>query len=743
MVPEMIGRFKVEAEITQHPFGSVYKGFDPKFHRPVALRTFRLDVPSPQAQQQLRRFQAEARTASALSSPNIVSIYGGGEDQGCFFVVMEYVEGLTLQAMLLGRSEVSTGDLVDMTRQACLAFDHAQSHRMVHPNLRPANVMIEWDGSVKIMDFGVPKPAPAELAETTPLPDIYHYLSPEQVKGEPVDVRSAMFSWAAILYELATGIKPFSGGTPGEVTGKILEYMPEPPRDLKPMLGPGISHVIMKALAKSPADRYQTGAELVHEIENHKNFGRAETMASRVAAPVSEPNVEAGIAPVPVSSGTARTQSGMDLLQSSLETFSDPGNGAAAGRTQAPALEFKNLEFKNPVPAEAAAPAPKAPAPPAAPPVIVQGQVFPAVTEQPSAQDRTAERAASPPFPRPTLRPMLPTLPPLPPQQKQFLMYGGGAVLLFLVITSVAVLGFHGSKKPAASPAPELVSVTPVTPPQVDTTAVEQEAQTPEVVRSKDPNPKKNNKRAKVVAVATPAPVVTTGEVSISSNPAGAQIQIDGRTDPSWVTPYTAAGLNGGSHTVTLSKSGYAAQSQVVQVVAGGSSSLSLKLAELFATISFASEPAGASIAIDGKPTGKTTPAQINVEKGHHTLTFSKAGYFDAASTADLAAGQNFHVSPTLQAMGDTESIKVTGKFKKVFGGGVPEGMASIEVKTMPRGARIEVNHRMLDKPSPAEFFVTPGNYQVTVFMTGYKPLEKMVSVEAGSKVVITDNLER
>ncbi|HMK29281.1 MAG TPA: serine/threonine-protein kinase, partial [Terriglobales bacterium] len=583
MVPETIGRFKVENEVAQHPFGSVYKGFDSKFHRPVALRTFRLDTPSPEGQQMLRRFQADARAASAISSPNIVSIYGGGEDQGCFFVVMEYVEGLTLQAMLIGRSEVSSGDLVDMTRQACLAFDHAASHRFVHTNLRPANVMIEWDGSVKIMDFGVPKPAPADLARTNPLPDIYHYLSPEQVRGENLDVRSALFNWGAILYELATGKKPFAGSNPEEVTNSILEHIPQAPIDLKPMLSPGINHVIMKALSKAPADRYQTGSDLVREIEGHKNFGRSETMAAPIQPQSYEvPGPEPVIAPVPVNAGASRAAGVFDALHSSLETSATPGNGAAAPRQQASTLEFKN-------PVAVAPPAPKPSPAPAITPVIVQGQVFPAVSEQPSPAERAPERTAPPPAVRPA---PWKTLPALPPQQKQFLMYGAGAVLLFLVITSVAVLGFHSSKKPDTPPSPELVSVTPVPPPQVDTTAVEQEVQSPAQVSSRDKNPKKN-KHTKVVAVAAPAAAVTTGEVAISSSPAGAQIQIDGRTDPSWVTPFTAAGLNGGPHSVTLSKSGYASQSQVVQVVAGGSSSLSLKLAELFATISFTSDPAG------------------------------------------------------------------------------------------------------------------------------------------------------
>src|SRR5579884_333168 len=161
--------------------------------------------------------------------------------------------------MLATKHEVSTGDLVDITRQACLAFDHAWSHKFLHKNLRPANVMVEWDGSVKIMDFGVPKPTPAELARTIALPDLYHYLSPEEISGGATDIRSSVFTWGVMLYELVTGKKPFTGANVAELSRNILEHKPAPPNQLQPMLPAGINYVITKALAKAPGERYQTG----------------------------------------------------------------------------------------------------------------------------------------------------------------------------------------------------------------------------------------------------------------------------------------------------------------------------------------------------------------------------------------------------------------------------------------------------------------------------------------------------
>jgi hypothetical protein len=157
------------------------------------------------------------------------------------------------------------------------------------------------------------------------------------------------------------------------------------------------------------------------------------------------------------------------------------------------------------------------------------------------------------------------------------------------------------------------------------------------------------------------------------------------------------------------------------------------------------STPPGAEIVIDGKTTGRVTPSQFAVEKGSHTVLLRKQGYLEETVTADLGPAQNFQYSPALRALGNTEDIKTVGKFNKLFGhgGDSTAGMGSISIHTQPKGAQIAINQRVLDKMSPVEVMLGPGNYIVDVTLTGFKPVHKVVSVDKGGKAAIDEILER
>jgi hypothetical protein len=147
---------------------------------------------------------------------------------------------------------------------------------------------------------------------------------------------------------------------------------------------------------------------------------------------------------------------------------------------------------------------------------------------------------------------------------------------------------------------------------------------------------------------------------------------------------------------------------------------------------------------MDGKDTGHVTPMQLSVEKaGNHAFLFRKQGYLDETTTANLQPGQTAHLSPALKALGTTDDIRIGGKFKKLFGGSDVAGMATVSVKTQPKGAQIAINNRMLDKTSPVEFYLNPGTYVVDMTLSGYKSVQKVINVEKGGKVPVEETLER
>jgi hypothetical protein len=240
-------------------------------------------------------------------------------------------------------------------------------------------------------------------------------------------------------------------------------------------------------------------------------------------------------------------------------------------------------------------------------------------------------------------------------------------------------------------------------------------------------------------------PVAIPGQALIDSSPQGAQIQVDGKSDPSWVTPFNVTGLSAGKHIISASKSGYSPEIRSVDVAAGSKASLTLHLSAVNALVVVSSTPPGADVVMDGRPTGRVTPAQFAVEKGSHTVLLRKQGYLEETVTADLGPGQNFQYSPALRALGNSEDIRTVGKFNKLFGRGGEStaGMGSVSIHTQPKGAQVAINQRVLDKLAPVDVMLGPGNYIVDITLTGFKPVHKVVSVEKGGKAAIDEILER
>jgi serine/threonine protein kinase len=265
------GRYDLREELGRGAMGVVFHGFDPMIGRDVAVKTLRLSEAGTglSREELIGRFQTEARAAGLLTHPNIVVVFDAGEEGGLFYITMEFVEGRSLQSLIDAHQPFPVSRILKLMEQVCSALDFAHQHNVVHRDIKPANLMLTSDDTVKITDFGTAKILQFGTAQTAHVMGTPSYMSPEQVKGSPVDGRSDIFSLGVILYELMTGEKPFPGQNITTVMYKIINEEPVPPRSLDSSIHPGLSAVISRALAKDPAARYQSCHELLSALKNH------------------------------------------------------------------------------------------------------------------------------------------------------------------------------------------------------------------------------------------------------------------------------------------------------------------------------------------------------------------------------------------------------------------------------------------------------------------------------------------
>lgn len=718
-----IGRFEVVREIGKSELGTVYKAYDPKKTRTVALRVLRADT--PEAAERSREYLLQAKAASVLDSPNIASIYAGAEEQGLAYVVMEYIEGVPLDAALATQQGFSSSELLDISRQVCRGLDHAHAKGIFHRRLTPAGIITEWDGTVKIMDFAANLGPPEGRSG-----DDLRYLSPEQVQGRAPDARSNVFNWGAILYEMVTGKKAFGDSDGADVRREILEVMPTPPDEVNPRVHVGISRVVMKALAKNPEYRFQHAGDLVNELEAECGAASRASLPGVPQINVPQINVQINVppaaAPTPPRFAAAHIESPPSTVPELVPFLDDVRPSPAAS-------------------AAATAPAFSPPAPPPSEPLLgysVPAPATPSWKKVPAsaatvvaAPRETQETVAPPPPPR-----MAPASAPvsLTPQQIKILVGVIGAALIVMVIVMVAdaMRARRLREEAEAAVAAPLVGTAapdPVTSaPPLPSPEPEPQATVIETVPTRTARA-----RHKPVAPAMPA----TGELVISSVPEGAQVQVDDSV--AGLTPLSLENLGPGQRLVVLSKAGYAVESRSVMVQRGSRTALAVSLNQLAAMASIASDPPGAAIIIDGRDTGKVTPAKLVVGQGSHSLVLRMPGYLETSTSMALNPGETFQFAPSLKPLGNADDIKQVGKLKKLIGRGGQENMARVQVHTFPKGAQIMFNSRMMDRTSPAEFLLGPGTYEVTLTLSGYKPVHKTITVESNGRMEVNETLER
>jgi serine/threonine-protein kinase len=259
------GRYKLIEVLGKGAMGMVYKGLDPAIDRLVALKTIRLDqIIDPDESNELReRLEREAKAAGKLSHHNIVTIYDVGEESAVQYIAMEYLQGSTLEELLISGINWDYKTLSNVMIQVCDALDYAHENRVVHRDVKPANIMIMEGSKVKVMDFGIARlDTSASMTQTGTALGTPNYISPEQLKGQPVDRRSDIFSVGVVFYELLTGEKPFKGDTLSALIYSILHTNPPMPSEVNLDVPRIFDKIIAKALVKDPDLRFQTARDL-------------------------------------------------------------------------------------------------------------------------------------------------------------------------------------------------------------------------------------------------------------------------------------------------------------------------------------------------------------------------------------------------------------------------------------------------------------------------------------------------
>lgn len=263
-LPESFGRYRVVEELGSGAMGIVYLCVDPMLARPVAIKVLKgaEHLPPDERTQYEARFRQEAEAAGRLSHPDIVQIY----DIGPSWLVMEFVEGRTLQALLHSDASVAVREVVRIVQRVADALDHAHHHGIVHRDIKPANVMLQQDGGVKVMDFGVARLDSSTLTAVGTVLGSVRYMAPEQMMGQRVDGRADVFSLAAVAYELLTGRSPYPGRTVTEVVARVVHGRHVPPREVDGRFPPQLDAVFAGAFMAQPSERFTRALDLARSL---------------------------------------------------------------------------------------------------------------------------------------------------------------------------------------------------------------------------------------------------------------------------------------------------------------------------------------------------------------------------------------------------------------------------------------------------------------------------------------------
>lgn len=632
---ERIGRYEIVSELGRGAMGVVYRARDPRIGRELAVKTIRLgDHATPQEIGSLRkRLFREARSAGRLSHPAIVTIFDADEQDGLAFITMELVEGRNLSDVGVGSwdSQSRIAFVADLVRMAGSALDYAHDCGIVHRDIKPANIMVTARG-IKIMDFGVARIASSQLTVTGTVIGTPNYMSPEQVRGEPIDGRSDQFSLGVVIYEILTGKKPFGARNLNATLYKLVHESPPPIQRFDPRIEPALARVVMRALQKDPDDRFQSCGGFAAAF------------------------IEAAGLPIPA--GTESTLAGIPVQDPSRE-LPEPEREPIG-----PALVDEELD-------ETAADSPR-PVPVRLPPPV------------PLPEDRTTARGGLETADDSGLRGSGRSRWPVVIFALLLAAVGALSVLLVrypgLLDDPAALLRTILSRDPASSRAIEQTKGQD----RPDATRVASEVENPPAVAqgqvAADPSQAEPDepasdppatRAASIVGPVTagpaesgepaappgvthgvreprvepvseelpddPPPPPKFGSIFFTSLTGGVLVTVDGRREWRCRTPCELRNIPLGDHSVVASLAGYSLQRRSVTVGAGRAT-VDLHLERVVSSVFIVSSPPGARILIDGRDTGQVTNTMVGLAPGLHTIRLVKDD-LSASRSVDIDSG--------------------------------------------------------------------------------------------------------
>ena len=635
LLMEKIGRYEIVGELGKGAMGVVYKAQDPTVGRMVAIKTLRIDIHGAESEEMLERFRNEARTAGVLNHPNIITIYDAGEQDGLFYIAMEFVEGQTLQHLLKDVRHLHVDKAIDIVKQVCAGLDYAHTRGIIHRDIKPANIMIGSDETVKIMDFGIAKSGSTGVTSTGHVVGTPNYMAPEQVRGRPLDGRSDLFSLGVILYEMLTGERPFAGDTITTIIYKVVNEMPVNPREREPSLHAGICAVTMKALAKNPDERFGTCAEFSRAAQGYAVF----TQELKVDPAAVERFKSARLAgpPAPAQSAAA----------------------APAMAKSAPQPATTKLP---------AAPTPLSPLSNAKPVAAPGNGVSRSLQVETPAPEKQADKTVSLPRASEEIR-RLPNWN-FSLNRRQIIAIGAGALIAVVSIIDFSAYVRLHRRVPLVLPAQTKPTTT-----AGDTKLLD--------IPTENFKPKKKPESDGDASI---RPTINTsssaqGTLELNSDPVGAHIYVDGR-DSGVVTPARIV-VNAGQHRIALRKDGYRPEITYTEVPPGKVASYAPMLAPRAAVEPAASRtpadtsnsvgpfhkigrffgradpddgvlevrtrPRGAEIWLGDAQAPIRTPAKVGVTPGNYKMVLKLPGYKPVTRSVQIERGKLFGVEEILQ----------------------------------------------------------------------------------------------
>jgi eukaryotic-like serine/threonine-protein kinase len=782
------GRYEILGELGRGAMGVVYKATDPVIGRPVAVKTIRLSEEGTglSRPELLARFQTEARAAGLLTHPNIVVVYDAGEENGLYYITMELVEGKSLQALLDSGHHFPTSRVLRIMEQTCSALQFAHERSIVHRDIKPANLMLTADDTVKVTDFGTAKILQfGTVQQTTHVMGTPSYMSPEQVKGRPVDGRSDIFSLGVMLYEMLTGEKPFPGQSITTVIYKIVNEDPVPPRQLNPSIHPGLNSIAMRALAKEPEVRYQTCREMIEDLRNYRGLGGTEqnpdaTMISpRAGSPMALASASPGLRGLhgdPLSSPALRSlqshsgnpsQTPVIRRTGAIQTFEEPKKSGPRGTIFAALLLLSVIvyggyklrpEFQATRERNKTYEALKSEQP-AVPTAIHPSTISIPVTEEPAAKDATspdpAAAAANSPASSPTTPPgntdtsasAQPPAPSAPEKQPEIPATVPAANKVPAL--SAAATEYKGRFEEAVaekglgtrvkiSGTGNSLTISGRLRPVEHAALLRLIRNAPVSVRVVDDIQYEDASVSAVISTpAQPQPAVQSAPrpatssvnsaVNVVTDAPGAMVTIfgpAGRAISSCQAPCTFNDLVPARYSLQVQKDGYLPVQTAVELKQHESLDQRIHLDALAKGLYVSSRPAGAEVFINGAKQSGQTPTTLPLASGQYDLVLRIPGY-------EAYAG-HVQVKDNVQTTLDVELKEKTQVH-----------VAWAQVDSTPGGAEIFVDGAPANQTTPARVQIPMGSHIIAIRLAGYQVAKRGVQASEGGTVNVTEVLRQ